>query len=409
MIKKFISSELGKGTIVLFITINIYNFLNFFFHFAMGRMLGPVDYGTLAVLMSIVYIFGAPAEAIQNIISKYTSKFSVKKEYGKTKFLFKKSLTKALKWSFILFIILIIPSYFLSIFLNIEFSLILITNLMLFVFLTVPIARGTLQGGKKLSQLGIGMIIEAIIKLLVAIILVILGFKVFGAIIGVLIGVGFGFIALVYFNKNIIKAKEKKVQFKKMYSYSIPYFVSMIVILLVLSIDIILAKRFFSPKLSGEYAVLSMLGKIIFFGTIAISKAMFPLTSEKHYNKEHSGGLFKKSVIIVISLCSISIFSYFLFPKLIISLLYGRQYLEVAPYLVYSAIAMSFLSLSNLILIYGLSINKIKKSYYLFLFLIIEIILLFLFHNTLKEYIFAVMISNIILFIGSFLIIKSKK
>ena len=94
MIKDLLKSEFGKGTIILFFTMNVYNFLNFLFHFAMGRMLGPSDYGVLAVLMSIVYIYGVPTEAIQNIISKYTSNLNYKKKDGKIKFLMIKSLRK---------------------------------------------------------------------------------------------------------------------------------------------------------------------------------------------------------------------------------------------------------------------------------------------------------------------------
>ena len=87
LIKKIFSSELGRGASILFITMSIFNILNFLFHFSMGRMLGPEEYRILAVLMSIIYIYNVPTEAIQTIISKYTSKFNLKKEHGKIKFL----------------------------------------------------------------------------------------------------------------------------------------------------------------------------------------------------------------------------------------------------------------------------------------------------------------------------------
>ena len=56
----------------------------------------------------------------------------------------------------------------------------------------------------------------------------------------------------------------------------------MLAIVLMYSLDIILAKRFFSAEDAGKYAVISMLGKMIFFGTAAIGKAMFPFTSENY-------------------------------------------------------------------------------------------------------------------------------
>ncbi len=406
MLKKILTSELGKGALVLFITINLFNFLNFLFHFSMGRMLGPEDYGILAVLMSLVYFYAIPTEAIQNIISRYTSQFNIKKEYGKIKFLLLKSLNKTFKISIILFLFLVLIGIFLSFFLQINFWLIFITNIFIFFSVSMPITRGVLQGRKKFSSLGINMVIEALLKLVFAISLVIFGFKVFGAITGAILGCLFALVFSLYFNKDILKTKEQKTSFEGIYLQSAPYFITIFVIFISLSLDIILAKRFFSPELAGQYAALSMLGKIIFLGTISISKTMFPLTSEKHDCNKDSSKLFKKSMLIIVLLCSFAVLIYALFPKLIIMILYGSQYIAMAPFLIYSALALSFLALTNIVLMYNLSINKLRKYYYLFLFPVIQVILLVLFHNTILEYIFALMVSNIVMFIGSLILVK---
>ena len=406
MLKKIFTSELGKGALVLFITINLFNFLNFLFHFSMGRMLGPEDYGILAVLMSLIYIYAIPTEAIQNIISRYTSRFNLKKEHGKIKFLLLKSLNKSFKISIILFLFLILIGIFLSLFLQINFWLIFITNLFIFFSVSIPITRGVLQGRKKFSSLGINMVIEAILKLVFAISLVIFGLKVYGAITGALLGVFAGLIFSIYFNKDILKTKEQKTSFDGIYLQSVPYFITIFVVFISLSLDIILAKRFFSPELAGQYAVLSMLGKMIFFGTFAISKTMFPLTSEKHDSNKDPSKLFKKSMLIIVLLCSFAVLIYGLFPKLVIMILYGNQYTSMAPFLIYSALALSFLALTNAVFMYSLSLNRLKKYYYLFLFPLIQVILLVLFHNTILEYIFALMVSNIVMFIGSLFFIK---
>lgn len=408
MLKRFLSSELVKGATILFVMMNIFNLLNFLFQFIMARLLGPAGYGTLAVLISMIYVYGVPTEAIQNIVSRHTSKFNLKKEYGKIKFFMFRSLKKSFVIAGLIFIVATIFSIFLTRFLKIDFWLIFITNLFIFLAFFNPILKGVLQGRKKFKLLGMSLILDAGLKLIFSIFLVLIGMKVFGAILGILLGVFGGLIFGLYFNREIVHAEKKEASFKKIYSESTPYFISMLVILLVLSLDIILAKRFFSPEVTGQYAVLSMLGKVIFLGTIAISKAMFPLTSENHENKKSSKKLLEKSFIIVLGISVVIIIAYFLFPELIVSISYGSQYLDVAPLIVYSGIALSFLSLSNLLLVYGLSTNKLKKSYYLFIFLIVEIVLFSLFHDTLLEYILAFMASNIIMFIGSFFFIKKE-
>ena len=408
-IRKLLSGELGRGTIILFLTMNFVNFLNFLIHFSMGRMLGPEDYGVFAVLMSMIFIYNIPTEAIQNIISRYTSTFNLKNQKGKIKFLMNTSLKKGFKISLGIFLASVIFGLFLSIFLKINFWLILITNITIFASFSSPITRGVLQGRKKFGLLGNSLLIASILKLFFAVSFVILGFKVFGAITGTVVGIFAGLVFSFYFNKDILSIKEEKTSFDRIYSKSIPYFNAMFAILLMFSLDIIFAKRFFSAELAGKYAVLSMLGKIIFLGTVAISTAMFPLTSEKSDTKKDSSGLFKKSLLIVILLCIIAVIIYALFPELIIKILYGSKYIDMAPYLIYSGIAFSFLSLSNLVLIYGLSMNRLRKSMYLFIFLGIEIVLFYLFHKTILEYILAFMVSNIIMFIGSLFFIRLKR
>lgn len=106
--KNFFYSEFGKGSLILIIMLGIYNIFNFLFHLTMGRILGPENYGILAVLMSLIYIYGVPSEAIQNLITKYTSKLNLNKKDGKIKYFMNKSLKKGLNISIFLFLVLII-------------------------------------------------------------------------------------------------------------------------------------------------------------------------------------------------------------------------------------------------------------------------------------------------------------
>lgn len=410
MIKKLFNSELSRGAIILVVSMNIFWGLNFLFHFSMGRLLGPENYGILAVLMSLVYIYSVPVEAIENLITNYTSKFNLKSEIGKIKFLMLKSLKTGFLFSTFLFFLLFILSYFLSSFLKINFWLIVFSNLIVITSFAIPIVRGVLQGRKKFSLYGASLITESILKLLISIALVILGFGVFGALWGIVFSAVISFIVSLEFNNKIIKSKEERTKFKNIGKDGMNYLITMLVITIIMSLDIIFAKRFFSGEIAGQYAVLSMLGKIIFFGTMAIGKAMFPLTSERNYKKEATIGLFKKSFGIVLVLSSIAVLVYLIFPEIIINMLYGSAYLEFSNYLFYLGIAFGFLSLTNLIFIYGLSINCMKKSPYLFVFIVIQIILFYLFHKTFLQYILAFMVSNAIMFIGAFfMLIKWRK
>ena len=72
-----INKALIGGSLILLITFNLYHAFNYFFHFAMARMLTIADYGVLVALYSIIYIFTIFSESVQTIITKYASKFAV--------------------------------------------------------------------------------------------------------------------------------------------------------------------------------------------------------------------------------------------------------------------------------------------------------------------------------------------
>ena len=409
MIKKIVSNELVRGSFVLFIAFNIFNILNFVFQFSMARMLGPVEYGVFAVLMSMLYFMAIPSDSIQTIVSRYTSKFNVKEENGKIKSLITKSLKKGILFAFLIYLLLMPFFYLFSYFLNISFFLVLLTGLMLFTFFLIPTTRGVLQGQKRFNSLGINMVLDSGIKVLISLYLVFIGWSVYGAVSSILLG---SFIALVLSFiplRKTLSEKSKSANFSGIYQYSSPIVFSILAILLMQSLDVILAKRFFSPEIAGQYAVANLIGKMIFFGTLAISKSMFPLSSEKFDGGRNTNKIFYRSLIIVLFLCVSALLVLLLFPELFIKILFGEQYLPVSNILFNMGLAFSFISLSNLVVLYCISVNRKINTFYMAGFVIIQIILLWLFKSSLYSFSIAMMISSLLLFIGSLIIIKKGK
>lgn len=406
-IKNFGKDKLVRGSFVLFAMMNIFNFFNYIFHFSMARLLGAADYGILAVLMSIVYIFAIPSESVQTIISGYTSKFNIKKEYGKIKDLLFKSLKKGLVFSVLAFILFIPIALFLSGFLNIRFYLLILTGLLIFYSLLFPILRGILQGRKKFKELGFNMDLESVFKLAIAILLVYYGFGIYGAMAAVIIaGIAAFFLAFLHI-KEIIKSKREKGDFREIYLHSLPVFISIIAIVLIYSLDIIIAKRFFSPEIAGKYAVVSMLGKIIVFGTSSIGKAMFPFSSESYENGKETRTIFKKSMKIAIALIASALLIYLLFPKLVIGILFGAGYSSAYNILFITGLSFSFISVANIIILYKLSTKKLgKSSFGLLGFAALQIIALSIFNSSLMEFALAFLGVTFLMLVYSLFLIR---
>ena len=408
ILNTILKSDLMKGSILLFVMINLFNILNYVFHFITARLLGPADYGILAVLMSIMYILGVPTEAIQTIISRYTSKFNIKREFGRIKDLFARASKKMLKIAIICFIVFIPIGLLLSKALKINFSLLILTGLIIFPVFLLPVTRGILQGRKKFGMLGANMVGESVIKVILATALILVGLRVYGAIGAIVIALFLTFLISIKSIKEVIHSKRKWTEMPGIYSYSLHVFLTIFIIIFMMSIDIILAKRFFPDDIAGKYAVVSMLGKMIFFATSPIGKAMFPVASEKFENGKKDASILYKSLKIVSVICLIAVAIFLFVPELIIKILFGTQYTAVSGILVYIGLAFSFLSIANLILLYLLSAGKIKKAWILFIFPIIQIVLLSIFNANLEIFSIVLMFSNLIIMLASFALLWTK-
>jgi len=402
-----VKSELLKAGIVVLILLNLFNVLNYFFQFFMARMLSVVQYGILATLMGLAYLFNVPAESIQLISSKYTSSLSKKNKEAIKGLLYKLSC-KAFRISIFMYFAFIPISFILSWFFNIDVKLILLTGLLIPLTFLAPINRGILQGQKKLKEMGFLFLIEAVVKITIGISLVLIGWGVYGAMTGVVLGLALSFIFSFTFIKDILSYKKiEKLKLKRPYYYSFNVFFTLAIIFTMFSLDVLLARRFFEETLVGIYAIASLLGKTIFFAVTPISKAMFPLTSESKI--KDSKKTLINSIKITVSLGGAAVILFFLFPELVIKILFGSKYVKAAEVL--GIIGLSFLSLTliNLLSYYLLSLGKVKKIKFLIIFPLLQIILLSFFHYNLHQFSLALLSSFLITLLGLIIMVKNEK
>jgi O-antigen/teichoic acid export membrane protein len=410
--KKVKSNELLVSSINMFILINIASFLSYLFQFFMARMLGPADYSVLAVLISLMYIFNVPSLSVQTVVSKNVTNLNAKKDFGKIKGLIKHFLKKMLLLSSFIFIIFIIFSFKLSSSLGVPLGLMALTGTTIILSFIYPVGIGTLQGLKKFNAFGWNNIFNSTIKLFSAIFLVYFGFRVYGAIIGFILAISISFLLTLLPIKEIVNSKEEKSEKIGIYSNgNIVTFFAMLIIVLMYSLDVIFAKVFFTSELTGGYAVLSLIGKIILFSTMSFGNVMFPISSERFLKKQKTSGMVKKIFFLVSLLCFSALLIFALFPEFIISLLFGDSYLGLSNILLYVGVAFTFISFLNIFILYKISKEEFnnKNLLALFLFLIIQIFMLIKFSNNIQEFSFAFMISTIISFLGTFLLSKKWK
>jgi O-antigen/teichoic acid export membrane protein len=407
-LKDISTNELLKGSLILLILTNIGNVFSYLFQFLMARLLGPVEYGTLAVITSIIAVFAIPSVSIQTVTAKKTAEYKAQGKFSQINGLLKTFLRKSLKVSVICFILFIGLSFFISKYLSIQLDVLILTGVFLFGAFLYPVGSGILQGMKKFTKLGLIYMINTLLKLVIGVGLVLIGFRIYGAVLAFILGTLISFIIILPMIKEVFQYKghgEERITFSRNNWYTL---VAMIIIVLMYSLDVFFAKGFFSAEIAGKYAVISMIGKIILFVNLAIGNVMLPINTERFLNGNRNKNVINKTVFLIFGICCFSLVLFYFFPEMIVKILFGEEYSSMYPILFYTGITFSVISFLNIFVLYIISENRISKKhiFWLFFFLLFQGGVMYYYHSTINEFVFAFMCSNIITFIGILFVSK---
>lgn len=361
------------------------NAVNYIYHMIMGRVLGPSDYGTLAALISLITILAILPQSFSLAIVKFVSAAKDKEEIKSIYNLFNK---KIYYLSSCILILTLIFSNNISRFLNIK-NVFLLYLISLAFFFLIPAAfyRAILQGMLKFKVLVTSIFSDTLVKLILGLSLVLIGYQVFGAILGILIASTVGWGVALYFLKDFRNKGRSNfsVRAKPILLYTIPVFFQFITLTSFYSADVLLVKHFFNSFNAGIYAAVSSLGKIIFFAAAPFTSVMFPIISMRNSKNEKFIKIFLLTIAITLGASIAVLFIYFVFPEFAISLLYGDEYLSGASILLPYGLFVTTLSLAWVIINFNLSIGKIKTVSIPCAGALLQIILILYFHDSLMQ------------------------
>ncbi len=386
----------------VFIASMVVNLCNYLFHIFMSRSLGPVDYGILVSLFSVFMIISVPAGVLQTVTTKYTSNFKAKGELAKIKVLLHQLLTRVSLFGIGGFILLSLLSGHIASFLHIPSRLpIVLVAVAVALGIICPVLQGTLQGLQKFFYFGTNMIIGGIGKLFFGILLVYMGLKVNGALLGLAMGSLAAFLFAIFPLRRQFSLDQTDCNFSlsPIYGYFFPVGLMLLCFVLLTNIDLVLVKHFFDSSQTGHYAAASIVAKIILFLPGAIAMVMFPKTSELHALSKESKPVLKKSLLYTTLLSGGVLLLYLTIPSLIVKSLFGSQYIPTIPLIGIFGLAMLFFSLTNILLFYQISVHQLKFLKILVVATIVEVTLISLFHASLVQVILILVAVSLSLFL----------
>lgn len=354
-----------KGSTIVLIGSLIANVVNYAFNLMLGRLLIVTDYGIYATLMSFLALFGIVPGALTNIFARFAATYKAKNDEHTMHTLFFRGLWIVVSLGVGLTVILLLATGYISSFLHItDIRLLFLLDLTIFLSIVGALTNGLLQGEMKLFFFSAIAILTPVVKIIVGLCLLLIGWKVFGVafalfISSLLSGLG----VLLFFWKKyqgVAGVSSNTSVFLKDFSeYGVKFFFATLGITLLTSIDIMLVKHFYSPEKAGQYAALAVMGRSIFYLTSPIYFVFFPLIAQKKERKESIVNTLLLAVFIIMA-CSVFLsFIYFLFPTVILQIFFpAKEYTILGTYLGPYSLYITVFSLAMLTNNFLLSIGK---------------------------------------------------
>lgn len=385
-----------SGTMVL----SVFNYL---YNSFMGRLLGPADYSIIGSLLAFIAITTIPTNAVATVAMRFSAYYHARNQDGTILTFFRRFSRKLFKLGILAAIAIITISPWLTSFLHLPSAqpVILIAPILILAIL-LPLNRGMLQGLQNFTQAIINQNIDPILKLTLGVILVKLGFGINGAIGAIIIGAFVAYLASYLPLRTILKQKATPIENmpQEVKDYSLLALATFLLATLLMNIDVLLVKHYMLAYEAGLYAALSTMGKIVLFVTTPIVSVMFPMISDLQGRHEKHYRILLQSIVLVTLISLTGVVGYYLFPELIITILYGTDYLAIAPLLGLFGIVMTLFSMINLWINYFLSIGNRAFIIWLVLSVIIEVSLLFWRHDSFASVIRNLLTAMIVGFTG---------
>lgn len=401
-----VRSALLTGRVIFLLISTGVNGLNFLYNLVIGRLLTPAEYSQITLLITIQLIISLLPSVIQTVSARFSATYAARGEDEALAAL----IQFGRRWSFRLALgtlaLLIVGALPLANLFQItrpELLLPVIIAAPLFVLMGLD--RGVLQGTGRYFWLSAAYLAEGVVRFGAGVglaLIVAVSTRVDGAAWGLgqamIITWFVSWLGLRHFKlPATASASSEQSEWMRLLGFVA---ISLLGQTLITNSDFMLVKTLFSPEEAGQYAAVTVLGRIAYFGATPLMLLMLPAVARQQALGRPTRPIFFGLMGVVGVFTGALFLVSFLFAPQVLGLLYGDAYLPAAALLPTYTIAASLFVFANVAMTYLVALNVGGGAWMLLAAGVAQIIGILLFHATLPAVIIVQIVIMLLLVIG---------
>jgi O-antigen/teichoic acid export membrane protein len=368
-----------SGSLALLCGSALVTALNFGFNVSMARMLGPALFGHVSAMVTLFMLCSAITLSFQLVCTKFVARGATDGAKAAAARHFR---TRAWVMGLALGAIAVVFQEPIRDFLRLPpGGLVIILALGLAFYVPLGVKRGTLQGLCKFRQLSWNFVIEAASKLLLALVLVYLGYGVAGAIGALSASVVIALLMPVSSPSASVERCEFNAASYREGMQATIFFIGQVIIT---NTDVLMVKHYFSAELAGMYAAVALVGRVLYYASWQVTSAMFPVSAAAKTDERRLEVLLFPFVGVLL-ICVVFVSAMAIFPEVIVKLLFGEHFSVMEPLLILYPVASSLYSLSVVLMAYEMSRKIANTGWLQLVFSGALVFAISTFHATLRQ------------------------
>jgi O-antigen/teichoic acid export membrane protein len=378
-----------SGSVIMLIGSGVVSGFNFGYNVAVARLLGPAAFGHASAAVTLLMLVSALTLSFQLVCAKFVAK---NETAGARATVIHTMLRQSWLVGLALAGALALASVPITHYLNLPTPwIVLILAFGIAFYVPLGVRRGAMQGMCSFPRLATNFILEVVVKFGLALLLVLLGYGVLGAV-----GAISASVIAAYFIPRLQLSRERTSCIPASFREGMQAIVFFIGQVVINNIDILLVKHFFRPELAGLYAAVALVGRVLYFASWSVVSAMFPISAGAKPQERNSALLVVPLLLVVgISVAFILVLTFF--PGIIVRFVFGAGFREAESLLSLYAAATGCYALSVVLMAYEMSRKIANTGWLQLLFSFLIIVGISVFHSTLRDVVVVQIVLMVIL------------
>jgi O-antigen/teichoic acid export membrane protein len=343
-----------RGSAILLGSTGLVSATNLLYNIAIARGLGPAGFGHATAIYTLLMLLSAVTLAFQLVCSKLVAKTA---DLAGKVAIYRDLLRRSWVTGLAVGAIIVVGSSAITQYLNLPAARdVVLLGCGTAIYVPLGTRRGMLQGIYDFPRLAVNFILEALIKIGGALIFLHYGFGVTGVIGAVVMSIA---IAYVTAAPSVDLATEDRTQIKASFREGMQATVFFCGQVIISNMDILLVKHYFDPAVAGLYAVVALVGRVVYMFSWSVISSMFPVSAATSHQKT-SRTVLKSALGLVTVMTSLFTLAAWVAPTVLWKAVLGKTFLGAIhasfPSLLASYSAMtSIYSVAVVLLTYEMS------------------------------------------------------